>query len=155
MSTATRGLVAGLIATVALALLILLELQVDLLPDLNIVQLIAAAAGELFGVPETPAAGWTLLFVIGGAWGLVFGWVHNRLPGRTGLVRGLVFATSVWVVMMIVFMPIAGAGWFGLGRAAMAPIVALVMHLIFGAVMGVCFAALQKHHALTEESRIP
>ena len=154
MPTAVRGLLAGLIATAVLALVVLLELQLDLLPDLNIVQLIAAAAGELLGVPETPAAGWTLLFLIGAVWGLVFGWIQDRLPGRSGLARGLVFAVFVWVVMMIVFMPIAGAGWFGLERSPMAPVVALVMHLIFGAVMGGVFAALPRQAARPEEGRV-
>ncbi|WP_448329685.1 DUF6789 family protein [Sulfitobacter sp. M13] len=42
--------------------------------------------------------------------------------------------------MMILIMPMAGAGLFGLALGMMAPIMTLVLHIIFGAVLGVVFA---------------
>jgi hypothetical protein len=153
MSTATRGLAAGLIAAAVLALLILVAGGIRDFPGIDVTRLIGAAASELFGMPRTAAVGWVLFFVIGAVWGLVFAWIFHRLPGRSGLVRGLVFAVAVWVVMMIVFMPIAGAGWFGLALGGPAPVATFLMHLIFGAVMGVCFAALPAHGAPVREGR--
>jgi hypothetical protein len=38
--------------------------------------------------------------------------------------------------MMVVLMPMAGAGLFGMNMGVMAPMMTLVLHLIFGAVLG-------------------
>ena len=38
--------------------------------------------------------------------------------------------------MMVVLMPMAGKGFFGLGIGWMAPVMTLMLHLIFGAVLG-------------------
>jgi len=38
--------------------------------------------------------------------------------------------------MMVVLMPMAGAGLFGMSMGVMAPVMTLVLHLIFGAVLG-------------------
>ena len=39
-------------------------------------------------------------------------------------------------MMMIVMMPIAGAGLFGQRLGMMTPVVTLVLHLVFGVVLG-------------------
>lgn len=152
MSTVVRGLVSGLIATVVLVAAMLLRRALGLFVDLDIIPLIGAAAGELFGLPRTPLTGWLLLFVIGALWGGVFGWIYYRIAGPSGLVRGLVFAVAAWAMMMVVFMPIAGAGWFGLAAGVETPLVALIMHLIFGAAMGVCFERLPFRRVARESS---
>ena len=38
--------------------------------------------------------------------------------------------------MMIVMMPMAGAGLFGLGLSMMTPVATLVLHIVFGLVLG-------------------
>lgn len=153
MSPVGRGLVSGLVATVVLAVVMLLRRALGLFPGIDVIELIGAAAAELFGLPPSAAVGWVLLFLIGAFWGLIFGWIHHRLAGASGLARGLLFGVAAWVVMMLVFMPIAGAGWFGLDGGVASPVVALVMHLIFGAAMGVCFEWLSHGRVRSEESR--
>lgn len=44
--------------------------------------------------------------------------------------------------MMIIVMPMAGAGLFGLNIGIMAPVATLILHLIFGAVLGYTYAKL-------------
>jgi hypothetical protein len=39
-------------------------------------------------------------------------------------------------MMMLVVMPMAGAGSFGLGLGIMAPLVTLALHIVFGLVLG-------------------
>jgi len=46
------------------------------------------------------------------------------------------FAVVAWLMMMIVVMPMAGAGMFGLGLGMMAPVATLVLHVLFGQVLG-------------------
>lgn len=44
--------------------------------------------------------------------------------------------------MMIMLMPMAGAGLFGMKMGLMAPMMTLVLHLIFGTVLGWCYGRL-------------
>ena len=44
--------------------------------------------------------------------------------------------------MMIVVMPMAGAGFFGINLGMMAPVMTLVLHIIFGVVLGKVYALL-------------
>lgn len=44
-------------------------------------------------------------------------------------------------------MPMAGAGIFGLNLGMMAPVMTLVLHLIYGAVLGAVYAALLNSNA--------
>ena len=142
MPVAIRGLVAGLIGSLLLAVLMLLTAGLAIAPRLDTVRLLSAASADLFATTSTRAVGWLLFFVIGAVWGLLFAWIQHRLPGQSAAVRGMLFSLFLWGVMMIVFMPVAGAGWFGLDAGAAAPVITLAGHLIFGAVMGLCFKAL-------------
>ena len=42
-------------------------------------------------------------------------------------------------MMMIVIMPMAGAGLFGMNMGVMAPVMTLMLHVIFGAVLGLVY----------------
>lgn len=44
--------------------------------------------------------------------------------------------------MMVVVMPMAGAGLFGMKLGMAAPVMTLVLHMIFGGVLGGVYAAL-------------
>ncbi len=44
--------------------------------------------------------------------------------------------------MMLIPMPMAGAGLFGLKLGPMAPVMTLVLHLVWGAVLGAAYARL-------------
>ncbi len=46
--------------------------------------------------------------------------------------------------MMVLIMPMADAGMFGLELGIMAPIMTLMLHMIFGAVMGAVYQKLLK-----------
>jgi len=47
--------------------------------------------------------------------------------------------------MMLVLMPLVGAGFFALDLGVMAPVATLVLHVIFGAVLGVVYGALIRY----------
>jgi hypothetical protein len=57
-------------------------------------------------------------------------------------VKGIAFAIAAWLLMMVVFMPVAGARIFGAALGPEAAISTFVLHLLFGAVLGVTFGAL-------------
>lgn len=64
---------------------------------------------------------------------------HTVSIGR-GLGAGLA-ATVVLSLLMIIVMPMAGAGLFGLQLGLMAPIATLMLHWIYGAVLGGVYGA--------------
>jgi len=127
-----RGIVAGFAATVVLSAMMLMKHSMGLMPELDPIAMIAGMAGA-----SSPAVGWIGHFVIGTVlWGIGFAIVSPYLPGAYWL-RGTIFAVGAWLMMMmIVMMPIAGAGPFGLSLSMMTPVAALVLHIVFGLALG-------------------
>lgn len=142
-----KGIVAGFAATIALSALMLVQQAAGLMPELSIIQLLTVAAG----VPGVVWAGWALHFLIGTlAWGILFVYLRPLMPGRSRVVQAVWFSALAWLLMMIAFMPAAGAGLFGarLGNGLAVAAVTLVLHLVYGAVLGWTFAALTRSEAL-------
>lgn len=144
MNTALgRGLAAGLAATIALSILMVLKAMMGMMPAMNAIAMLTRMSHGILGTPATPLIGWILHFLIGVVlWGGLFAWLHDRIPGRTDVMRGLVFGTAAWLLMMIVVMPMAGAGLFGLVIGIGAPIATLVLHWVYGAALGLAFSSL-------------
>lgn len=131
-----KGMLAGFVATIVVSALMLTKSAMGLIPELNIILMLT----DLVGL-RTPAAGWLVHFAIGTVmWGGLFAWFNPRLPGKSYVMRGIAFAFSVWLLMMLVFMPIAGAGLFATRLGIMAPTMTLMLHLIFGAVLGAIYS---------------
>jgi len=95
--------------------------------------------------------GWIGHFVLGTvAWGIIYAALQASLPGAP-VVKGLIFGALAWLAMMIIFMPLAGDGLFalslgpqanGLFALSLGPqatVATLVLHLIYGAVLGVAY----------------
>jgi hypothetical protein len=80
-------------------------------------------------------------FLIGTAlWGTLFAWLDPNIPGEGHWLKGILFAAGAWLVMMIVMMPMAGAGLFGSHLGMMAPVMTLMLHVVFGFVLGAVYA---------------
>jgi uncharacterized membrane protein YagU involved in acid resistance len=126
-----KGIVAGLVATVVLSAIMLMKNSMGLMLELDPIAMLTSMAGA-----SSPAVGWIVHFVIGSIfWGVGFAIVSPYLPGAYWL-RGMIFAVGAWLMMMAVVMPMAGAGPFGLDLSMMTPVVTLVLHVVFGVVLG-------------------
>lgn len=135
MRNISAGLTAGFAATIVLSALMVAKAMMGLMPALNVIAMLS----HMMGSPT--AMGWIAHFAIGTlAWGGGFALVYDAIPGGSAMVKGIAFAIGAWLLMMIVVMPMAGAGLFGLGLGIMAPIMTLVLHVIFGAVLGAVYA---------------
>jgi hypothetical protein len=133
----TQGLIAGFVATLVLSALMLLKSMMGLMPDLNVIAMLAKMTGG------GPVMGWVAHFAIGTIlWGGLFAYLEPRIPGGSDWIKGMVFSIGPWLLMMIAIMPMAGAGFFGAGLGIMAAVMTLVLHLIFGAVLGATYSAL-------------
>ena len=80
---------------------------------------------------------------IGLGFALIYAYfVEPRIPG-TDLGRGLAFAFFPWVLSLVAFLPLVGAGFFGLGLdAGFLPILGnLVLHIVYGAALGLVYGS--------------
>jgi uncharacterized membrane protein YagU involved in acid resistance len=143
------GLLAGFTATVVLSALLWLKSAAGLLPGLDTIELLADLAYRYAGLPASANVGWLMHFAIGLVWGGLFGAIAERMPSEGYPVKGMVFGVLAWLLMMLVLMPVAGAGLFAMTIGLMAPLATLVLHLVFGAVMGFVQGAFMGHGATT------
>jgi hypothetical protein len=126
-------MLAGLSATAVLSLLMVMKAMMGLMPQLDILAMLAGAMGS----PDTPLIGWIVHLAIGiVVYGAAIGVLDPKLPGTSHVGHEVMLGVIGWLIMMVVLMPMAGAGLFGMNMGVMAPMVTLVLHLIFGAVLG-------------------
>lgn len=137
MNRNVQGLIAGAIATAVLSALMLIKGAMGLLPQFNV---IAMLAGTLGG---GPVVGWIAHIAIGVVlYGLVIANLSHALPGGSSTVKGIVLGVIGWLVMMVVAMPVMGGGFFAGNLGIPVVVATLVLHLIFGAVLGFSFGRL-------------
>ncbi|MDR1994994.1 DUF6789 family protein [Azonexus sp.] len=138
-----RSMEAGFVATVVLSLLMLIKGVMGVMPVLNPVAMLSNMVHSMMGMPDSPIIGWLMHFMIGTVlWGILFALIYQRLPGRDALTKGLSFSVLAWLLMMLLPMPMSGAGVFGLNLGMMVPVMTLVLHLIWGAVLGYTYGRL-------------
>lgn len=95
-----------------------------------------------FGKPEPESAarimGRYLHLVTGALLGLLFGFLVERqfFFVEFTVVSGILFAIIPWIVMMVILMPMIGKGFFGKKISGYQWLTALLMHLVYGAVLG-------------------
>jgi hypothetical protein len=136
MTNIFAGLFAGFVATIVLSLLMIVKTMMGIRPELDV----AAMLSGMIGAPI--AAGWVAHFVIGTViWGAGFAILYKMIPGGSSVIKGIVFGIAAWLLMMFLVMPMAGAGLFGMSLGVMAPVMTLVLHVIFGAVLGGVYAS--------------
>lgn len=144
MNCYVRSMVAGFVATVALSLLMLMKGAMGLMPELNPIVMLTDMAHAKMGMPASPLVGWVAHFMIGTVlWGILFKLLYRWLPGGNALLKGMSFSALAWLMMMILPMPMVGAGLFGMKLGMMAPVMTLMMHLIWGAVLGYAYDRLK------------
>lgn len=78
----------------------------------------------------------------GVVWALFFaGDAHDRLGALPGWTRGVVFALPLYLLSLVVFLPVVGAGFFGaqIGAGPLPVIGNLILHLVYGSALGAMF----------------
>ena len=80
---------------------------------------------------------------IGLGFALIYAYfVEPRIPGPD-VGRGLAFAFFPWVLSLVVFLPLVGAGFLGFGLGAgFLPILGnLILHIVYGATLGLIYGS--------------
>lgn len=138
MSKYMNGIKAGFVATAVLSLLMLAKGMMGLMPNLDVISMLS----RIMGLPGAYWTGWLAHFFIGTVvWGGLFALLVPKIPGASYAVKGMVFGAGAWLLMMLLVMPMAHAGLFGILLGMMAPIMTLMLHLIYGAVLGFAYGS--------------
>ncbi len=140
MPNIVKGMLAGLAGTAVLTLLMMVKKMAGVMPQLDPVHMMADMAAQNMGIAQNAAIGWVMHFGIGiVAWGGAFAVLNSKLPGESQVVKGIALGIGAWLLMMIGPMPMSGSGLFGLSIGPMAPVMTLVFHIVFGAVLGATY----------------
>jgi hypothetical protein len=124
------GLISGLVATIALSIIMVVKTKMGVMPELNAIKMLAGMMGSSL------IMGWVAHFIIGiFVWGILFALLVNKLPGGV-MISAILFSIGAWLIMMLGPMPMAGEGLFGLKLGMMAPVATLMLHIIWGVVLG-------------------
>jgi uncharacterized membrane protein YagU involved in acid resistance len=127
---------AGLVATVVVGSMLLMNNALHRLPRLGIGRSLAS----ILGLPDNLFVGW-LVFVVFGVFvfSVVFAVSAPRIPVKTYAVKGLLFGAACWLFMMVVFMPLAGQGFFAFDRGHVVAALCLVVNLVYGLVVALVY----------------
>jgi len=126
-----NGLIGGFVGSAVLAILFVMKGMMGVMPQMDIIAMMSTMMG--MGM----AMGWVAHFVIGTViWGGIFSIANGSIPGGSQTGKGIVLGIAAWLMMMIIVMPMAGGGFFGMNFGMMGFAVPLIMHIIFGAVLG-------------------
>jgi len=132
-----KGLAAGLVATIVLSVVMLLNSSIGLYPQADLIRLL-----RNLGTLTTPAA-WMDHFIIGVViWGLLFASYDSVAMRPSYWLKGIIFGVFAWVVMMVAFLPLAGSGFLGSKLEGATLVGLLILHLIYGAVLGGAYSLL-------------
>lgn len=135
-----EGLFAGLVATGAVSALMLVNARFGVVTQPDTIRILGEISGTYLGLGSGPATGWMLHVLIGTLlWGTLFALLAARLPFGGFWAKGLVFGVLAWLLMMLVVMPLGGAGWFALNVGVGAAITQLVLHLAYGLGLGLVY----------------
>jgi hypothetical protein len=139
-----KGVIAGLVATAVLTVLMMMKKMMGVMPELDPVHMMSEMVAQKMGMDPNIVIGWIMHFGIGSiAWGVSFVLLNNILPGKSQIVKGISLGIGAWFLMMIGPMPMSGAGLFGMNIGMMAPVMTLMLHIIFGVVLGTVFVKLK------------
>ena len=140
---------AGLSATIILTIFMLINRGAHIVPQADPIQALVKVSTLWLGSPLAPWVGWAEHFFIGTvAWGIAYPLLEPMLAGASWM-RGILFAIGAWILMMVLLMPPAGAGWFGAALGAGVPLSALVMHIMYG----FCLGAFYTHSGVASATR--
>jgi len=132
MGDISKGVESGFVATVVISMLMLAQAAAGIAPEFNMISLLAQAANT----PDHQSVAWIAHFAIGSVlWGAGFAVFSPHLRGPHWF-RGITFGVLAWLAMMLLFLPTAGRPIFAQGLGTTIPLLSLVLHLVYGAVLG-------------------
>lgn len=129
-----KGMFAGLIAALVVAAGMQVASQIAMLQPFDFI----AVLGKWTGTG--PVGGFILHCLIGTLWGGAFAYLDPDLPGDNLRQRGVIFSLGAATLMLMLLLPLAGAGFLGMRLGILMPLYVLMAHIGFGVIMGGFYA---------------
>ena len=127
----------GFVATVVVSCMQMMKNALGAFQDVHIPQTVS----KILGMPDQILVGGAVFFLIGAlVLSIFYAAIEKHLPVRSSIAKGLLYGFTIWLAMMLIMMPVAGAGIFALHRSAVVPAVDLVLTLIYGLLLAVIYA---------------
>ncbi|MGE3718542.1 MAG: DUF6789 family protein [Bauldia sp.] len=131
------GLAAAAAATLVLSVMMLMKQGMRVMPDLDIIDMVAGMMGG------SRAVGWMIHLTVGTVvYGLGYASLFAPIWPDSYWLSGILIGVAGWLVAGLMLMPMAQKGPFAIRLGFMGPLMSLLMHVIFGAVLGVVYGAL-------------
>lgn len=129
-----NGLIWGLVATLAMTLVILAGVVIDAVPITEPVPvaLVDRVLGEWLSYPLVIMVAILAHFLYGGIWGSLFAGFSRAVTFK----NGLLFGGFLWLIMQLAALPFLEWGYFGLKLSPLVPLITLFQHLVYGAMLG-------------------
>ena len=139
MPSSWKASIAGLAGSLILSAFFLVFQASSVLVELDVITLI----DRLGSIGR--AGAWADHFIVGVLlWGPFFAAFDATTSERPRWQKGLMFGIFAWLAMMLIFMPVVGAGLFGFRSGVVVPVGMLFLHIIYGAVLGIVFQILDE-----------
>lgn len=144
---------AGVLATVAMSVLMLAGMATGLAPMPEPIPKALAALVLGGSVPQPVLMGTAILGHLGygAVWGAALFAAIEPVRAREGLALG----AGLWIVMGLAFLPALGWGLFGTGLTPQIAVATLVLHLVYGATLAPAFEALTPSPSASEKPGTP
>jgi hypothetical protein len=76
----------------------------------------------------------------------LFAYIEPRLGADTHTKSGVLYGIVAWLIVMLVFLPAVGVGYFGFQLSLFAPLVMLGLQVLYGGVLGWTYGKLSPTH---------
>lgn len=143
MNEIYKGVASGFVATVVLSMA--MYVAAGLGPDPHVIGALTMISHRAIGSPRWIWIGWAYHFVIGTLlWGALFGvvaWLVRPSRAWTTWATAVGFGLAAWVLMMVVVLPLAGAGFFAARAGVDLLYKTLILHVLWATVLGLAFFA--------------
>ena len=144
LSSVKSAIQAGVVATFVTSVMLLIKNAVGAFKEVHIAQTLS----NILGTPDNIVVGAIAFFLIGSlVLSVAYAFIRPYIPVRSDLVKGLIYGVGVWLGMMLVLMPVAGAGIFAMRRSFVPVAVDLVLSLIYGLIMAAVYAYASRESA--------
>ena len=136
MVHAKNAIISGVVATFVAGSMMMMNNALHSIPEVHVARTLAGILGH----PDAPVVGWIAFLSLGIlVCGPLFAAGAPRIPGRSYLVKALLFGVVSWLAMMLIMMPLAGAGFFGVNRGHVLALATLVLNLSYWLTLGGIF----------------
>ena len=126
----------GLVATLVIGSMMVMNNAVHGWPNVGIGKMLASLLGE----PEQVFHGWLVFLVLGiFVCSNLYAFLAPKIPIRSYLVKGMLFALASWLIAMLVLWPLTGADPFVLNRGHITAAVTLLLSLVYWLVFSILY----------------